>query len=159
MKRFVALWALLLVASGCSTAPVAANQPTLARFFLESFNDEGVRVVLPQSETAITVAVKPVFSEFDIAGVEIAQVELGKCLLFQLTPAAIRDLYRLTASSSGQRLVLMVNGRAVGARRIEQPLNEGTIAIFVEAPDETLPDLQSGLRKTALELQRRARKL
>jgi hypothetical protein len=159
MRYLVAALSLLLMTSGCSTAPIAANQPTLARFFLESSNNEGVHVVLPQSETGITVAVKPVFSEFDITRVEIAQVELGKCLLFQLTPAAARDLYRLSASNSGHRLVLMVNGRAIGARRIEQPLNDGAIVIFVEAPDEALPELQAGLRKTALELQRRARKL
>jgi hypothetical protein len=159
MRFLIAALSLLVMASGCSTSPIAATQPTLARFFLESGNTEGVLVVLPQSETGITVAVKPVFSEFDIARVEIAQVELGKCLLFQLMPSAARDLYRLSVSNSGQRLVLMVNGRAVGARRIEQPLNEGTIAIFVEAPDDTLPELQAGLRKTAFELQRMARKL
>lgn len=159
MRFFVPLLISMLMVSGCATVPMVENQPTLARFFLESSNDEGVRVVLPQSETEITVAMKPVFSEFDVVRVEIAQVELGKYLLFQLTPAAARDLHRLSMSSPGQRLVLLVNGRAVGARRIEQPLSEGTIAIFVEAPDDTLPELQAGLRKTALELQRRARKL
>ena len=34
-------------------------------------------------------------------------MELGKCLMFQLTPAAARDFYRLTGSHQGRRLVLV----------------------------------------------------
>lgn len=149
----------MLAGAGCTSAPIASGEPMLARFFLESANEQGVSMVLPQSETEITVAVKPVFTEFDVARIEIVQVELGKCLQFQLTPAAARDLYRLSGANQGRRLVLMVNGRAMGARRIEQPLDEGTLLIFVETPDDALPALQAGLRKTALELQRTARKL
>jgi hypothetical protein len=115
--------------------------------------------VLPQSDTGITIAVKPVFSEFDIVRVEIARVELGECLLFQLTPAAALDLNRLSHVHSGQRLVLLVNDRAMGARRINQPLNEGAITIFVETPDNALPALQAKLSATTVDLQRVARKL
>jgi hypothetical protein len=153
-------FALLMAASamGCRTAPVAAEQSTLARFFLESPNDQGAQVILPQSETKITLAVKPVFTEFDVVRVELAQVELGKCLRFQLTPAAARDLYRLSASNPGRRLVLMLNGRAMGARRIDRPMDDGALLIFVETPDEALSALQTALGKTAAELQRVARK-
>lgn len=159
MRQLVAFLLVLLAAAGCKSAPIASAQPVLARFFLESVNEQGVSMVLPQSETKITVAVKPVFTEFDVVRVEIAQVELGKCLQFQLTPAAARDLYRLSGASQGRRLVLMVNGRAMGARRIERPLDDGALLIFVETPDDALPALQAGLRKTAMELQRTARKL
>jgi hypothetical protein len=158
VRLSIATVLLALATTGCATAPVAGVQPTLARFFLESADEQGAQVLLPKSETKITVAVKPVLTEFDVARVEIAQVELGRCLLFQLTPAAARDLYRLSGSNQGRRLVLTVNGRAMGARRIDRPIDDGALLIFVETPDDALPALQAGLRKTAIELQRTARR-
>ena len=53
----------------------------------------------------------------------------------------------------------MVKGRAMGARRIDGPLGDGLLLVFVETPDDKLPALQTGLNKTAVELQRVARKL
>jgi len=138
----------------CETAPHRDYAPTTARFFLESANGEGGRVTLPQSGVRIAVAPKPVFTEFDVVNVEIAEVELGKCLMFQLTPAAARDLYRLTGANQGRRLVLTLNGVARGARRIDRPFDGGTILVFVETPDEKLPALVENLRKTAADLQR-----
>lgn len=156
---FVAAVAVTFVVGGCATAPVANDEPTVARFFLETSTRAGTEMVLPQSEATITVDVKPVFTEFDVVRVDIAEVELGKCLQFQLTPAASRDLYRLTAANQGQRLVLMAEGKAMGARRIDGPLGDGVLLMFIEMPDDELPPLQAGLNKTAVELQRVARKL
>ena len=155
----VATLALTFALGGCSTAPVTNHQPTLARFFLETSNRAGTEMVLPQSETSIKVDPKPVLTEFDVVRVDVVEVELGKCLQFQLTPAASRDLYRLSVANQGQRLVLMVKGRAMGARRIDGPLGDGLLLVFVETPDDKLPALQTGLNKTAVELQRVARKL
>ena len=155
----VATLALTFAIGGCATTPVINGEPALARFFLEASNGAGTEMILPQSETAITVELKPVLTEFDVVRVDIAEVELGKCLQFQLTPAASRDLYRLSAANQGQRLVLMVKGQAMGARRIDGPLGDGVLLMFVETSDEKLPALQIGLNKTAVELQRVARKL
>ena len=162
MRVLVVLVAFGFAMCGCATPPAASGEPALARFFLESSNRAGREMILPQSETAITVDVKPVVSEFDIVRVDIAEVELGKCLQFQLTPAASRDLYRLSVANQGQRLVLMVKGRAMGARRIDGPLGplaDGVLMVFVETPDDQLPALQKGLNETSAELQRVARKL
>lgn len=159
MRVLVVLVAFGFAMCGCATPPAASGEPALARFFLESSNRAGREMILPQSETAITVDVKPVVSEFDIVRVDIAEVELGKCLQFQLTPAASRDLYRLSVANQGQRLVLMVKGRAMGARRIDGPLGDGVLLVFVETPDDQLSALQAGLNKTSAELQRVARKL
>lgn len=150
---FVALLAGL--PGGCHTAP-RDYTPTAARFYLEA--DGGTTLTLPQSGVRIAVAAKPVISEFDVVNVEIAQVELGRCLLFQLTPSAARDLYRLTASHQGRRLVLTLDGRAVGARRIDGPFGDGTVLIFVELPDDQLPALVRNLKLTSGELQRAAAK-
>jgi hypothetical protein len=117
-----------------------------------------VWVALPQSEVRVAVAPKPVLTEFDFADVEMAEAELGRCLAFRLTPEASRDLYRITASHQGRRLVLMVNGAALGARRIEAPATDGVVMIFAEVPDAELPALTRGLQQTTAEIRRQARK-
>lgn len=159
MRITLVLVAFGFAMCGCSTPPGVSDEPVSARFFLETSNRAGTEIILPQSEAAITVDVKPVFTEFDVVRVDVAEVELGKCLQFQLTPAASRDLYRLSAANQGQRLVLMVKGKAMGARRIDGPLGGGVLLMFIEMPDDELPALQTGLNKTAVELQRVARKL
>jgi len=158
VRRFFALLILVLLASACVTAPPREAAPAIARFFLESSDGDGGIAVLPQSGVRIAVGLKPVISEFDVVNVDVAQVELGKCLRFQMTPSAARDLYRLTGSNQGRRLVLLLNGSPVGARRIERPFDDGTIFIFIETSDDALPALAESLRKTATELQRSARK-
>jgi hypothetical protein len=144
---------------GCTTSPATGKSSPLARFFLEAQGSAGERIILPQSETEISIARKPVLTEFDLVSVEIAQVELGKCLQFRFTPAASRDLYRLSVDNLGQRLVLVVDGHAMGARRIDRPIADGTLLMFVETPDDALRALQMGLRQTSVEIQRVARKL
>ncbi|HWA85859.1 MAG TPA: hypothetical protein VG710_06530 [Opitutus sp.] len=146
----------LLLAAGCASHARRDGPPAIARFFLESPASDRAAATLPISGVRIAIAPKPVITEFDIVNVEIAQVELGKCLVFQLAPAAARDLYRLTASNQGRRLVLVLDGAAIGARMIERPLEDGAIFTFVELPDEKLPALVAGLKRTSVELQRAA---
>jgi hypothetical protein len=86
--------------------------------------------------------------------VELMQVELGKCLMFQLTPAAARDLYRVSGSNQGRRLVLFLNDVALGARRMEGPLAEGRVFVFVEVADTALPTLVENIKKTTAAVQR-----
>ena len=161
MKRLLLAFSVIVGAAltGCTTSPAAGKSSPLARFFLEAQGSVGERTILPQSETEISIARKPVLTEFDLVSVEIAQVELGKCLQFRFTPAASRDLYRLSVDNLGQRLVLMVDGRAMGARRIDRPIPDGTLLMFIETPDDALPALQMGLRQTSVQIQRVARKL
>ena len=147
----------LLFAAGCQSPPPPDYSPTLARFFLE--NPSGaVGMRLPQSGVQLAVAPKPVLTEFDFVDVAVAQVELGRCLMFQLTPAAARDLYRLSVPNQGRRLVLVVNGVPLGARRIDRPLDDGAVLVFAEVADEALLSLANNLRKTSAELQRTLRK-
>jgi hypothetical protein len=74
--------------------------------------------------------------------------------LLQVTPAAARDLYRLTGANQGKRLVLTLNDVALGARQIEAPLAEGSVMIFVEMTDAALSDLVRDLKRTSAEVQR-----
>ncbi len=125
--------------------------PTLARFFIETPAGT-VGMTLPQSGVQLAVSAKPMITEFDFVDVAVAQVELGRCLMFRLTPAAARDLYRLSVTNQGRRLVLVVNGVPLGARRIDRPLDNGTVLVFAEVADDALPALANNLRKTSAEL-------
>ena len=154
-KNLPALLVLLLALAGCATPAPTDYTPTLARFFLEDTGPAAVgTMTLPVSGAQIAVTSKPVFTEGDIVDAVIVQVELGRCLALRLTPAAARDLYRLTASNQGRRLVLTLNGEPLGARRIEAPLAEGMVLIFVEMPEDRLPVLVTNLRRTSEQLQR-----
>lgn len=149
--KTAAVCILGLALAGCQSVP----QPVVserARFLLESESDQAVLVTLPQSGVQIAVLPKPVFTEYDIVNVEITRIELGDCLVFQLTAAAARDLERLTAANPGRRLVLTLSGVPFGARRIDKPLTRGTLFIFVEAPDVALPALAASLNESSAAL-------
>lgn len=150
-------WVLVLgvLAGGCaSTEKPKDYVPTVARFFLESGSDGGVSVTLPKSGVALRLNPQPVITEGDIVNVDLVQVDLGKCLLFHLTPAGVRDFYRLSVTHQGRRLALQLNGVVVGARRIDGPIANGMIFVFVEMPDEALPALVQNLRKSSAAMQR-----
>lgn len=145
----VTLLALLFTA-GCQTPPDPMNEPLVARLFLETRPGEaGVAVQLPVSKVDITVNPKPVFVETDIVDAALIRVKLGWCMMIQFTPAAARDLYRLSLSNPGRRLVLSFNDQPAGARRIDQALTDGTLLIFVEVDDVNLPPLVERLKRTS----------
>jgi len=155
----LAFGALALLAGGCRSSAKRDYAPTIARFMLEARPDEaGTPVTLPQSGVQLTVLRKPVFAEFDVVNVELVQVALGKCLLFQLTPAAARDLYRLTGSNQGRRLVLVLNDAPIGARRIDGAWTDGSILTFLELPDGELVTLVRSLKRTSADIQKEARR-
>jgi hypothetical protein len=155
----ISLLGAVLALGGCMSRKEKPAPPLVARFHLELKPGEaGVSLDLPRSGLTIGVQRKPVLVEYDIANAEVAQVELGRCLLVQLRPAAANDLYRLTVSAMGRRLVLLLNDQPVGARRIDQTIADGNLLIFLEVPDEDLPAIVGRLRNTALELAEKPRK-
>lgn len=152
--HLVALLFGLLLLAGCQTAaPDPMNEPLVARFFLEARPGEaGVPLQLPLSRVGITVNPKPVFVETDIEDAALVRVKLGWCMMVRFTPAAARDLHRLTAGGLGRRLVLTFNDQPAGAWRIEQVLGEGVLLIFVEVEDVNLPPLVERLKRTSADL-------
>ena len=154
IKSTISLFGLLLALAGCQAPASADYTPTVARFFLEEADARTVSATLPQSGVRVMIGPKPVLTEGDIVNVELMQVELGKCLMFQLTPAAARDLYRVSGSNQGRRLVLFLNDVALGARRMEGPLAEGRVFVFVEVADTALPTLVENIKKTTAAVQR-----
>ena len=94
---FAVLCVACMVCPGCQSAPEPRDYTALsARIFLEAANTDGTPVTLPQSGVRLSVNSKPVITEGDIVNVELVQVDLGKCLLIQLTPTATRDFYRMS---------------------------------------------------------------
>lgn len=160
--RAVLVLACAALVGGCQ-APLRRAAPDyaplVARLYLEARSGEpGVAVELPQSGVTLNVSPKPVVVEYDIANAEVAQVELGRCLLLQLNAAAARDLYRFSVGAVGRRLVLALNDQFVGARRIEHAMADGNILIFIEVPEGELPPLVERLKRTAVDLAEAARK-
>jgi hypothetical protein len=147
---------IMLLVSGCrslgSGEPAAPVVPI--RFHLESVDGKGAVVELPRSGVKIAINAQPVFTESDIVDIDLARVELGDCLRFQLSGAGARDLYRLTASHQGRRLVVFMNGAPLGARRIEGPFADGAILIFVELDDAALPKMVETVKKSSAALQK-----
>ena len=108
-----AAWAVAI--GGCHSAPkVRDYTPMEVRFYLEASPGDGTPLTLPQSSVHVSVNPKPVITEGDVVNVELVKVDLGLCLLFQLTPGTVRDFYRLSATHQGRRLVLLVDGVAIG---------------------------------------------
>jgi hypothetical protein len=157
-KLIVSLLLVGFFLEGCQTQEKTDYKPTVARFFLEEADPRTVTAVLPQSGVRVAIGPKPVFTEGDIINVELMQVELGKCLMFQFTPAAARDLYRVSGSNQGRRLVLFLNDVPMGARRMEGPLATGAVLVFVEVPEAELSVLVDNLKKTSAAVQRAAAK-
>lgn len=147
MIRWLSLLLATLALGACRTAvrPTEAVQTSI-RFFIESAESRSIPMVLPQSGVRVPVAPTPILTETDIANVEVAQLELGECLVFKLTPTAVRNLGHLTENANGRRLIVAVNGAPIGARRLDAPIGSGLIAVFVEVPDADLGALVTKLK-------------
>ncbi len=162
MRRGFGLLLLLgLVAAGggCASAAKPNYTPAVPRFFLEVQGQaSGDELTLPRSGVKIIANAKPVLTETDITAVELVQVELGKCLGFQLSPTAARDFYRMSVVAQGRRLVVSINDTPLGARRIDGPIADGVVFVFVELADEILPELVVNLKATIADLQREVKK-
>lgn len=150
----------LLAAVGCNTSSKKKDYDTMvARFLIEADEREAfATVTLPVSGVQIAVNNKPIVTEFDYTGVSLAQSDLGKFLVFNLTADAARDVYRVTGSNQGKRLVLFINDKPVGARMIDGAFNTGSIAVFAALPEETLPELVKNLDGTSVEMQKKIAK-
>lgn len=110
-------------------------------------------VTLPVSRTTVSIQGDPVVNEFDILNVEMVKVDMGVALLVQTGGQGARDLYRASVSNMGSRIVFMVNGNAIGARRMDGAIQDGNFYTFVEVDDEELGQLVLDIKKTIVKLQ------
>ena len=113
----------------------------------------GETITLPVSRTTFSIQGDPVVNEFDILNVEMVKVDMGVALLVQTGGQGARDLYRASVSNMGSRIVFMVNGNAIGARRMDGAIQDGNFYTFVEVDDEELGQLVLDIKKTIVKLQ------
>lgn len=145
----------LLAAGGCASKSKKKNYPvSVVRVFLEASNnqDAGGVARLPNSGVVIQVEPKAYFTEYDIEGCEVTNNELGKSLAFKLTREAAMDLLKMSIPNQGKRLVLVMNGQPIGARRIDGALSQGYIVSYVELPEADLEDLAKNIARTSKDL-------
>jgi hypothetical protein len=156
---FFIFWSLF-AAVGCNTSSKKKDfDMTVARFFLEaSEGDAFASVTLPVSGVQIAVNNKPVVTEYDFTSVQLAQSDMGKFLVFNLTSDATRDVYRVTGTNQGKRLVLFINDKPVGARVIDRAFNTGAVSVFAAIPEELLPELAKNLNATSIDIQKQLEK-
>lgn len=126
------------------------------RFVFEELSNEGYAnlAILPVSQVRIQVKNEASISEYDILDINSVETEYGKCLQFSLTAAAARAYYRESVSNQGRRLVLLVNGNAVGAKRVDGANETGSIYIFAEIADDELEDYVKKMRGTIVEIRK-----
>lgn len=154
---FLALASLGLFA-GCRKDAVLENA-LVPRLLIETRNVDygglgGTVVTLPVSGTSIPVQTQPLVSEFDIVNVEMVKVDMGMAMLVQVSPRGARDLYRGSVSNMGGRIVLTVNGNAIGARRIDGAMQDGNFYTFVEVDDAELGQLVLDIKETLVDIQK-----
>ncbi len=144
---------LLAVLPGCWKDPEAPANLAVPRLMLEirGVNYGGMTadaVTLPVSGTQITLMKEPLVNEFEITNVELVKVEMGLALLIQTSETGARALYRGTVTHMGGRIVLTVNDNAIGARRIDGPIQNGNFYTFVEVDDEELGQLVIDIKES-----------
>ena len=158
-------WAAAVLAasllSGCKSTEGPKNYDiAVARFVFESGDANGYASVaeLPVSRVRIPLSSGAALSEFDIEGVQVAEVELGRCLVFAFSPAASRALMRESSLNLGKRLVLLINGQPIGVRKVEQPISDGRIFMFLETKDGELEKIANDIVGTSLNARKRIKK-
>ncbi len=149
----------LLFHTGCKTTS-DLEKVLIPRFMIESRGTEygalrGSVMKLPYSKMEIVVDREPVISELDIINVELVKVELGLALLIELNDTGARALYRTSVTNKGNRLVFTVNNKAIGARRLDQAINDGKLYTFVEVREEEMGQLVLDLKASLSELRKR----
>ncbi len=144
----------LLAAGGCASKSKKDYPVSVVRFLLEATNpqDAGAVARLPQSGVSISVEPKAYFTEYDIEACEVVNNELGKALAFKLTTAASRDLFKMSVPNQGKRIVSMLNGRPVGARRIDGAMSQGYIVTYFEVPESELEELAKNIARSSKDL-------
>jgi hypothetical protein len=152
---------LFFMTAGCRQHRATMDDAAVPRLHLEArggFGSERVTPVeMPVSGSTFGVVSEPLVNEFEIANVELVKVELGMALMFQLDEAGARKLYRASVSNRGSRVVLMVSGVPLGARVLEETIQNGVFFTFTELPDSAMEQLVLDLRDTLERIQQKRR--
>jgi hypothetical protein len=152
------LFLSLLVFSGCKGEKSEVENMLVPRLMIESRgvnygSVNGVKLTLPVTGSEIAVERDPIVNEFDIYNVEMVKVDMGIALLIELSDKGARELYRRSVTNKGSRVVFVVNGNALGARRLDRAIQDGKLYTFVEVKDEAIGPLVLDLKASIAEIQ------
>lgn len=144
---------LLTLLSGCRDEP----PEHILRVYLSSDNAAYAKKTrsfqLPVSEQEVQVTKEPLFMEGDIIEVDLAQVKMGKGILLHMDSAATRQLYRTSVASNGGKLILTINGKAIGYRPLKGAIQSGKLFMFVEMRDKKLESMIPNLKESVRRVQ------
>jgi hypothetical protein len=166
LKNILSTFSILLFSfsmNGCLVStPETPENLQVARLYLETVSMNygaisNMSLKLPQSGTEIKVFQEPLFNEFDIIDAEMVKVDLGAALLLKLNDAGARKLYRSSVSKKGSRLVLVVNDKPIGSRRLDGAIMDGDYYTFVELDAEELGEMVLAIKGSISYLQAKAK--
>ncbi len=120
---------------------------------VEYGNLRGMKVIMPVSKTEIHVLREPVVGEYEIINIDMVQFDLGIGVQIHVTERGARALYRNSVTHRGQRIVLLANDRAIGARTIDGDMTDGRFYMYLEMPDDEVEQFVLDLRESIAELQ------
>lgn len=149
--------------NGCLVStPKAPENLQVVRLYLESVSMNygaisNMSLKLPKSGTEIKVFQEPLFNEFDIIDAEMVKVDLGVALLLKLNDAGARKLYRTSVSKKGSRIILVVNDKPIGLRRLDGAIVDGNYYTFVELDAEELGEMVLAIKDSISFLQEQAK--
>ncbi len=157
VPRFLAV-AVALIALAALTAGCRSKPDKVFRFYQEqtavTMLGDGLKGTLPLSGAEFTVGRTPILFEGDVEAIELVQVDLGLCVLFQFGEAGSRELYRASVRGTGRRIFLFINDVPFGARRMDGPISDGALYMFLEVPDSELPDLVEEMKVSLKQVKR-----
>ena len=104
-------------------------------------------VTMPISKIKYTIYSNPMLTETALTNVELVQVSLGKALMLQYDLMGARELYRRTTAHQGESMIIVLNGRPIGARKIDEIIESGVLISFVELVPAQLDELVINLKK------------
>ena len=151
---FIAMAVVLSLLGGCRTMDqIRADKPEMMpRFYLSTHGTDAdsltTLVTLPMSQISMFVQAQPVMYEGDVTSVDLVKVDLGYCVSFNFNATATRALYRLAVANQGRNLVLFINGAPIGFRTIDNYFEDGSMMMFLEMPNEDVPEYAEKLQKS-----------
>ncbi|MGE9292053.1 MAG: hypothetical protein ACQKBW_00440 [Puniceicoccales bacterium] len=136
------------------------NLSDLPSFYLEmgnSYNtlDHGQELSLDKSGLNYFVFSKPIVPSWSVLNVELVRVQNGKLAMrFYFDDEGQRELYRTSVTNKGRMIITVVDGKAIGARQIDGPMEGGVFYTFTELSDDELMKLVASMQESLLEMNR-----
>lgn len=119
-----------------------------------SMSARGSRVMRMEDGSVFYVKSEPVVLERNINSVDLVRVDGGRlALLFYLNDEGTTALYRTSNSERGRFMILEYNGRAIGERMLDSPINDGRYFTFTNLPDEEMEELVIDMRENIAKIQ------